>query len=579
MADRYYIGARYVPAVYEGPDGSNTWLPGVAYDGLVIVTYGNYSYMSKKPVPAGMDPPDVNTAYWIKAAVYNADVKNVVEQLENKADKDGVYPDLFAGNLISDQMRTDNAPYLERETAGGLSGIAPLCYPTLVGASVAENQLCNGESVTVTNGHKYYLKKSGAESLGASAGSAITGLTSGSDMVIDLTQMLGSAIADYAYSLDTNGIAWLRSYGFLGGYQAYNSGSIESVEVTGKKCVGFNQWDEEWRAGTISNPSATNCICSKNYCPILPNTTYYATCGKTDGGSQNKYYLRVMFYDSYKNNIGGVYTNNLTFVTPNNATYFQIETNTSTVLYGNVYHHDICINLSNPDRNGEYEPYKSITYPLGSDVLRGIFKLDANNKLYADGDRKEADGTITRKYGVVDLGTLSWSVQSSDSNKQDFLSTSLNGLIKTVDEHTMPNIVCSLFNVQTRNEQSGNPSANYRTIGVTASGNLRVVVAPSSYLDAATFKEAMSGVYLVYELATPTTEQSTPFASPQVCYPDGTEEFVTENDVPVGNETEYPYDLKGILEKLAEVPAADGTYTLKATRSGANITYTWDQEV
>lgn len=41
------------------------------------------------------------------------------------------------------------------------------------------------------------------------------------------------------------------------------------------------------------------------------------------------------------------------------------------------------------------------TYPLDSSLtLRGLFKLDANNNLYADGDVYESDGTVTRKYGL-----------------------------------------------------------------------------------------------------------------------------------------------------------------------------------
>lgn len=111
------------------------------------------------------------------------------------------------------------------------------------------------------------------------------------------------------------------------------------------------------------------------------------------------------------------------------------------------------------DENNE----NAVTYPLGTDTLRGIFKLDANNKLYADGDRKKADGTITRYYG-------------------------------------------------TRAYQEGD----------------------ESLADAIT-----DGTTTVYKLSTPTTETSTPFTSPQIVYPDGTEEFVTENGVPVGHETKY----------------------------------------
>ena len=192
---------------------------------------------------------------------------------------------------------------------------------------------------------------------------------------------------------------------------------------------------------------------------------------------------------------------------------------------------DICINLSS-SRNGEYEPYKSTSHDLGSDVLRGIFKLDANNNLYADGDRKEADGTITRYYG-------------------------------------------------TRAYQEGD----------------------ESLADAIT-----DGTTTVYKLSKPTTEQGDPFPSPQVCYPDGTEEFVTENGVPVGHNTKYTVNLRAKLEmapdspdgdgdyivrqtngentyvplviptELPAAPSGDGTYVLKATVSGGAVTYSWIAE-
>lgn len=69
--------------------------------------------------------------------------------------------------------------------------------------------------------------------------------------------------------------------------------------------------------------------------------------------------------------------------------------------------------------------------------------------------------------------------------------------------------------------------------------NNYIYIHDESYTDANTFKNAMNGQQLVYELQTPTTEQGDPFPSPQIVYPDGTEEYVTSNGVPVGHETRY----------------------------------------
>lgn len=114
-----------------------------------------------------------------------------------------------------------------------------------------------------------------------------------------------------------------------------------------------------------------------------------------------------------------------------------------------MYKNNICINLHwDGERDGEYEPYEEHVYPLDSTLaLRGIPKLDSNNKLYFDGDTYDADGTVTRKYDVVDLGTLTWgiynnkfvvqlplskkySVNEEVSANKDFRLLRLNGLNK-----------------------------------------------------------------------------------------------------------------------------------------------------
>ena len=63
------------------------------------------------------------------------------------------------------------------------------------------------------------------------------------------------------------------------------------------------------------------------------------------------------------------------------------------------------------------------------------------------------------------------------------------------------------------------------------------------------------GTITVYKLTTPTTATADPYTTPQICAPDGTEEFIVEADadgaeVPVGHTTFYPVDLKGRLEGL-----------------------------
>lgn len=432
------------------------------------------------------------------------DLKHIVDEAGN-FDPAGEYPELFAGNLTTDKAQEDKIPYLFRKTGGNLSRVGERCYDTIIGASVGENQLVQSgaTSVAVQTGHKYYAKIDGTESIGASTGSAITINDSAKDMVIDLSLYLPTNIADYIYSLESatagSGIAKLREWGFLRGYQAYNSGSLESVEVTGKKVVGFNQWNEEWENGryninTGDKTTSTTSLRCKNHIKVVPNTQYYVNAPVVAffvGFDASGNCIGLLL-----NDYGQSATKDKTLTTPTNC--YEI------VFYCDsyaTYNHDICINLSS-GRNGEYEPYTEQTYDYGDDVLNGIFKLDANNNLYADGDVKTSDGTITRHYG-------------------------------------------------TRAYQSGDESL------------------PDAITD---------GTTTVYKLTTPTTEQGDPFPSPQVCYPDGTEEYVTSNGVPVGHSTEYPYDLKGLVEGLIDVPdvpSTNGTYVLKATRSASGVAYNW----
>ena len=174
-----------------------------------------------------------------QAETAKADAETAAEEAQesaqtvaNKADKDGTYPDMTVGGVMSSDGFTDSTPYLYRVSGGGVE-VGKVEEDSIVGGTVAWNQLCNSESVTVPNGHKYLLEKASAWSVGSSTGTAITGLASGTDMLIDLTQMFGSFVADYIYSLEQSstgsGVAFFRKL-FPKDYYEYNTGELMSVE-------------------------------------------------------------------------------------------------------------------------------------------------------------------------------------------------------------------------------------------------------------------------------------------------------------------------------------------------------------
>ena len=353
--------------------------------------------------------------------------------------------------------------------------------------------------------------------------------------LFDLTQMFGSTIADYIYSLEQSqagaGVAWFKKL-FPNDYYAYNAGELLSVEgLQSHDMVGFNQcnetptvgWFFDEKTGAITKGHSAVFGAIENKIRCVPSTQYYISIPNFTP-TQNRVFL--LEYDASGGFIGYQYLD----IKTNKNALFRTKSNTYTVLvafftasegasYTASDFEDFCINLSNPTRNGEYEPYEKHSYPLDSSLtLRGIPKLDASNNLYYDGDEYTSDGKVKRKYGVVDLGSLNWEYAGSAS--ATCYSVDTMWFLKQ-------NILCVPY-VKSSELEKG----IYAVDGV-----LRVI--DSSYTDAATFKAAMSGVMLVYELATPTTETAAPYTNPQIVSKYGTLEYVTNSIVPVGHKTTY----------------------------------------
>lgn len=147
-------------------------------------------------------------------------------------------------------------------------------------------------------------------------------------------------------------------------YYPYSAGKLISNDASEIETVGRNVWDEEWEPGNISIDTGEKTndntrIRSKNLIPIFPSTIYYFKTPATAG---------IRFYDSSKNYLGranAVSVNNETFTTPSGAYYLMFSlVNTTT------YNHDICVNLSDSNFNGQYEPYRKSTLHLGLNNIR-----------------------------------------------------------------------------------------------------------------------------------------------------------------------------------------------------------------
>ena len=321
-------------------------------------------------------------------------------------------------------------------------------------------------------------------------------------------------------------------------YYAYNQGSLLSFNGNGIKTVGFNQWDEEWEVGRINETtgeiynSGTQ-IRSKNFISCLPNTRYYLKYSLSGNNA------RIAYYDANKNYL------NMTawifsgiFTTPNDACYMKFY---MAPTYGTTYNNDICINISDPSKNGTYEPYTSSTlslpistyFPNGMDGVGTAYDELTNTK-------------ATKRMARADLGTLSYSYESA----QGFFYATISDIVGGMTSATKPNVIIPGY------------SFKGETVGWANMGNLtygfsgrQIRIRNESYTTVDSFKQAINGTEIVYPLATPTETSFT------------TASLVTENaEIPLSNEdgtligkcTEQLSENPGFIDAKIKLSDSDG---------------------
>lgn len=303
--------------------------------------------------------------------------------------------------------------------------------------------------------------------------------------IIDLTQMFGSTIADYIYSLEQSaagaGVSLFKSL-FPKDYYAYNAGELMSVKTSARETTGKNLLAPYTRpdssAGGVTwsyqggSFTARGTATGSSYASLIGHnwqsvegSIFGNLLGKqiTISGGKDGIYMNLAFR---RNSSDSVYQTNLvtngTITVPTDGSYqVYFKARVTSGWSGEVTIHPQ-VELGSTATS--YEPYQKHTYPLSNIELRGIPKL-VNNKIQYDGDIYKADGSVTRRYGI-------------------------------------------------RAYQSGD-----------ATGETMIT----------------DGTNTVYALSTPTTETTTPYTETQICSPYGTEEFIDSRDVqiPVGHKTRY----------------------------------------
>ena len=371
-------------------------------------------------------------------------------------------------------------------------------------------------------------------------------------------------------------------------YYEYNAGELLSFSGDSIKTVGFNQWDEEWELGyfnttTGENAVSTGQIRAKNYIHVIPSGIYYISVPSL---------VWAMFFDANKNvitsglptgnyatsgnclGIGGTRANIV--VMPSNCHYFRFYCQAT---YGTTYNHDICINLSNPSKNGTYEPYEEHTKNISfyKSIVDGQGNLlfpDAS--MHSAGDAyDEANGNKASKRILdVDMGMLSYSRYSVAEGT--LFRFKINDA-KSFSASSIPNVIIPKYTPVKQSYRAN------KTISANSVGYLDII--DNDYTSAADFKAAMQGVHLYIELAEPIeidiSEQNLAYQVDG----GGTEQLLPENTstpttAPTRFDVNYGLDAMATLKNLQKNYLAqsdlDRMLTAMGTALGFTYTKTWD---
>ena len=248
------------------------------------------------------------------------------------------------------------------------------------------------------------------------------------------------------------------------------------------RCYGINLWDEEWEVGTINTTNGTNgsstvSLRSKNYIPVVQSTVYY--CVSPVSSTNIFYYDANYGFLSYEVNKG-----NTTFTKPINCSFIRFVAANYISTY-TTYKNDICINISDPNINGTYYPYRQYSKLNGvNDVKDTLSILPNHTALY------------TKSIGSVDLGTLNWTYNSTNGV---FYTADIAQYLPSVSASVKANILTSKYITVKANENADSSGIDKSISQGYTFVQKGINIKDSAYMDATTFKTAMSGTILYYE--------------------------------------------------------------------------------
>lgn len=393
--------------------------------------------------------------------------------------------------------------------------------------------------------------------------------------LFDLTQMFGAG------NEPTSVLEFLRDYPKP--YYPYDAGSIKNVQLDGGlKTVGYNALNLDRVEGEleIGIIDIRNLSEDEYYVGIASNNNYAKDSIESYSFSDNSitikskytgfgigYPVRVVpgmeytfeakttnknlakrlgWYDNQGRYISGENTaSENVFVSPNNAYWCMViitpfgSTDADTIS-------DISFHLTHSGSRTGFEPHEE--HVLHIDTAQYFPEgMNGVGTAYDELTPKRA----IKRMGKVDMGTMAWGKISDGKMFTD----SIAGVIKQNKNYDgYPNVLCAKYSIDKPSKMASS-SPTDKTISVGGNG-VTVIVYDSDYTDPTAFKQAMSGVYLYYELATPEITEIPQTKDINWTYQMsdyGTEEYL----VAIGHEVPVPHDtlyMDNLVDKLRNLP-------------------------
>lgn len=295
---------------------------------------------------------------------------------------------------------------------------------------------------------------------------------------------------------------------FPNDYYQYNAGEIISVGTEEIVEQGKNLWNLEsytasdlvdlkagyWGVRLSVKPNSAYCV------SVIRDTALCGTYGKLIGADK-----RDIEFFGHKTMSGiNAYTGHpITFQTADeNYVYVAINSFNGFVTWKSDFlKYFPSFQIEKSSTATAYVPYHSNVYQIPEAIrnLPGYGCSAGTARNYVDYENKR----YVQCVDSVDLGTLNWTAGGGISSQTVFIASSrkICGQKLSYNSAIASNILCSKYLAKSQNEVWSDAAPVGIATNATIDGY--VYVNDTTYTDAAAFKQAMQGVILYYELATP----------------------------------------------------------------------------